>query len=124
MTKRTVLDVGNCAPDHFAIKRMLSSKFEASVLQTHGAQDTLQTLRSQHVDLVLINRKLDQDYSDGTEILKLIKADSQLSSIPVMLVTNLDEYQAAAIQLGAEPGFGKLALDTPATHQRIAAVLG
>ncbi len=123
MTQRTVLDVGNCGPDHSAIKRMLSSNFDVIVLQCQAADDTLQTLRARSVDLVLINRKLDQDYSDGVEILKLIKADAKLRSLPVMLVTNLEEHQTSAIELGAVPGFGKLSLNSPVTKQRLAEIL-
>lgn len=123
MTQRTVLDVGNCGPDHSAIKRMLSSNFDVTVLQCHGVDDTLHTLHTRSVDLVLINRKLDQDYSDGVEILKLIKADAQLEAVPVMLVTNLEEYQASAVELGAVPGFGKLSLNSPTTQQRLAEIL-
>lgn len=121
---RLVLDVGNCSPDHAAIKRMLTASFDVEVLQTHGTEDTLRCLRSRDVDLVLINRKLDQDYSDGTEILKQIKADAELAATPVMLVTNYDEHQAEAVKLGALPGFGKLSLTASETQQRLAAVLG
>lgn len=123
MTQRTVLDVGNCGPDHSAIKRMLSSNFDVTVLQSHGADDTLHTLHTRSVDLVLINRKLDQDYSDGVDILKLIKADAKLEAVPVMLVTNMEEYQTSALELGAVPGFGKLSLNSPVTKQRLAEIL-
>ena len=66
MSQSVVLDVGNCVPDHASIKRMLLANFDVEVLQTHQVQDTLALLRKQPVDLVLINRKLDCDYSDGT----------------------------------------------------------
>ncbi len=124
MSKRTVLDVGNCVPDHASIKGMLCSHFDVDVLQTHGPADTLKLLSERMVDLVLINRKLDQDYSNGTEILRMIKADEKLSKLPVMVVTNLPDHQEAAIQMGAERGFGKLELRDPVTHSRLAAFLG
>jgi CheY-like chemotaxis protein len=119
----TVLDVGNCGPDHAAIRSMLSSKFDVRVLQAHGSQDSLKLLASEAIDLVLINRKLDQDYSDGLEILKLIKADSRYASIPVMLVTNYQEAQEEAVQWGALPGFGKLSLTAEETWSRLSSVL-
>ncbi len=93
------------------------------IVQAHGADDTLKFLREQEIDLVLINRKLDQDYSDGIEILKLIKSDPVLRTAPVMIVTNHAEHQATAISLGAEQGFGKLELDQEATHQKLATFL-
>ena len=124
MASKTVLDVGNCGPDHASIKRMLTKHFEVELLQSHLTDDTLETLRAKPVDLVLINRKLDSDYSDGTNVLEEIKADDSLKQIPVMLVTNLEEHQQAAIELGAERGFGKLALEDPKTHQLLQPFLG
>ena len=118
MSKR-VLDVGNCVPDHAAIRSLVERKFGAEVVQTHGPDDTLAELRTGKFDLVLINRKLDMDYSDGLDILKAIKADSSLAKTPVMLITNYEEHQAAAVAAGAEPGFGKLSLNTPQTLERL-----
>ncbi len=114
MTKR-VLDVGNCGPDFQAISQFLTAHFDCQVDQAHGPDDTLAELRKGDYALVLINRKLDRDYSDGIEILKQLKADDELQSVPVMLVTNLSEHQDAAIAIGAERGFGKLELDSPET---------
>ena len=122
MPKR-VLDVGNCVPDHAALRRMLEGRYQAEVHQTHAADDTLAALRAQSFDLVLINRKLDIDYSDGIEILRQIKEDEQLKQVPVMLVTNYPEHQEEAVRLGADYGFGKLELQKPATHERLARFL-
>ena len=44
------------------------------MLQAHHASDTLSTLQQQDIDLVLVNRKLDRDYSDGLEVIRQIKA--------------------------------------------------
>lgn len=118
-----VLDVGNCGPDHAAITRMMKTSFGAEVVQTDHIEDTLSALRTKSFDLVLINRKLDCDYSDGIEVLKRIKSDPSLAAVPVMLVTNYAEYQAEAIAHGALMGFGKLELQTQATRDKLAAVL-
>ena len=123
MTKR-VLDVGNCAPDFGAISRFLTSNFDCQVDQADKLDDTQAKLRAGDYALVLINRKLDCDYSDGIEILKALKADDQMQSVPVMLVTNLAEHQDAAIAVGAELGFGKLELEKAETLERLKAVLG
>ncbi len=123
MTKR-VLDVGNCGPDFGAISRFLTSNFDCQVDQAHGPDDTLAELRKGDYALVLINRKLDRDYSDGLEILKQLKADDQLQSVPVMLITNLAEHQDAAVAAGAERGFGKLEFEKAETLEWLRAVLG
>lgn len=124
MPPRTVLDVGNCGPDHSNITRTLKSHFDVDVFQTHAGDDTLAFLRERSVDLILINRKLDCDYSDGTEILKRLKADPELAATPVMIVTNYAEQQDLAVALGAERGFGKLELQAPATLQKLNSILG
>lgn len=118
MAKR-VLDVGQCNPDHGSICRLIEQNFPATVERTHEMQDTLQALRAKRCDLILINRKLDLDYSDGMEILRAIKADPDLSAIPVMLVTNYPEFQQAAIAEGAVPGFGKDDLRSPETLEKL-----
>jgi CheY-like chemotaxis protein len=118
VTKR-VLDVGNCVPDHAAIRALVEGKFAAQVAQAHGPEDTLAMLRETPFDLVVINRKLDRDYSDGLEIIRQIKTDPALASTPVMLVTNYDEHQQTAVAAGAEYGFGKLELNTPETLAKL-----
>jgi CheY-like chemotaxis protein len=122
MPKR-VLDVGQCRPDHATIRSYLTRHFGCEIVQTHGTQDTLEQLRTGHFDLVLINRKLDADYSDGIEIIKQIKADPAIASVPVMLVTNYPEHHVAAIAEGAIEGFGKLEYNKPETREKLAAIL-
>lgn len=123
MTKR-VLDVGQCGPDHATIRRYLTNQFDVDVVQTHGLSDTLNELRTGQFDLVLINRKLDADYTDGIEILRAIKADEATAQVPVMMVTNYPEHQDAAVADGAHRGFGKLEFDRAETRDKLAAVLG
>lgn len=123
MPKR-VLDVGNCSMDHSSIKSMIVRNFGAEVAQAHSRDDALERLRNDAFDLVLINRKLDQDASDGIEILKAIKDDSSLDNIPVMLISNFSEHQDSAVGLGALRGFGKKALVAPETKEKLAAILG
>jgi len=123
MSKR-VLDVGQCSPDHAAIRRLIESKFDAEVVQTHGPEDAFAELRSGEFHLVLINRKLDRDHTDGIDILLQIKADTALDHLPVMLITNFEEHHQIALDAGGTRGFGKAELDDPATHERLAAILG
>jgi CheY-like chemotaxis protein len=123
MPKR-VLDVGQCGPDHATIRRYLSRHFDCEISQADTLDDALARLKSGEFDLVLVNRKLDIDYSDGLEVVRRIKTDPAISSVPVMLVTNYPEHQEAAMASGAIRGFGKLEYDKPETLSRLAAVLG
>lgn len=113
---KTVIDCGNCGPDHSSIRNMIQSRFDAVVQRTHGPEDTLQRLREGDVALVMVNRKLDRDYSDGMDVIRQIKSDDQVGDVPVMLISNYDDHQEAAVAIGAVPGFGKLALSDPKTH--------
>ena len=121
---KTLLDCGNCGPDFHSIRQMASSHFGASVIQSHGVEDTLEILRKQKIDLVTVNRKLDRDYSDGLEVAVAIKSNPDTCSVPVMLVTNYDEHQQTAIKAGCVRGFGKLAINEPATRETLEPFLG
>ncbi|MHC2068702.1 response regulator [Bremerella sp. T1] len=112
---KQVLDVGNCGYDHGSLKDLIERNFDAKLLQSHGPTDTLKMLREQTFALVVINRKLDRDHSDGMDILKEMKADDQLKEIPVMLLSNYEDAQAAAVEAGAVPGFGKRELGKETT---------
>ena len=123
MTK-TLLDCGNCGPDFDSIRQMAVTNFGATVLQSHGAEDTLDLLRNSKIDLVTVNRKLDRDYSDGLEVIRAIKSDPVVANVPVMLVTNYEEHQQAAMEAGCVRGFGKLALSDAPTIQLLSPYLG
>jgi CheY-like chemotaxis protein len=122
MAKR-VLDVGQCSPDHFAIRRLLQSRFGVEAVQAHGPHDALAHLRREPFALVLVNRKLDADSGDGLAIVKAIKADPAFADVPVMLVSNYADAQQAAVAAGALPGFGKAEIGRRETEDKLRAVL-
>lgn len=117
MGKR-VLDVGNCAADHAAIRSWVERTFDATVSRAHGLQDVLAALRAEHFDLVLVNRLLDQG-GEGIQVISRIKADPALAAVPVMLISNYAECQQAAVEAGAEYGFGKAELQSAQTREKL-----
>ena len=102
---------------------MLENRFACEIVQAHSRIQTIQLLKAESFDLVLINRKLDQDYSDGIEIIKAIREDESLSDVPVMLVTNYAEHQDAAVEASAIRGFGKLELESTETFEKLSPLL-
>jgi CheY-like chemotaxis protein len=122
MSKR-VLDVGNCSADHARISVWLKRTFRAEVVRAHGPADALAALRDRPFDLVLVNRLLDRDGSEGLEIIQTIKATPELAAVPVMLITNYPEHQERAVAAGAELGFGKAELGTAEAQQKLAPFL-
>lgn len=122
MTKR-VLDVGNCAMDHGSLRNLIENQFDARLHQVHDLQGALQALQKESYDLVIVNRLMDRDGSDGMEIIRRIKEDPQSSATPVMLLSNYPEYQQTARAAGALPGFGKRELGEATTLEKLRAVL-
>ncbi len=121
---KRVLDVGNCGPDHATLTKFFTKHFDCEVAQADRADDALVQLKASPFDLVVVNRKLDIDYSDGIDVIAQIKADQQTASVPVMLITNYPEHQDSAVSAGAIRGFGKLELNDQATIDRVQAILG
>jgi CheY-like chemotaxis protein len=118
-----VLSVGNCGADHAALQGLIEGSFRAEVVPADGPADALETLRRGDVALVLVNRRLDRDGSEGLEVIRRIKSDAQLARTPVMLLTNFPEHQQVAVAAGAEPGFGKAELNCESTRQALARFL-
>ena len=122
MCKR-VLNVGNCGPDNRAITAMIERHFAAEVDSVDDALQTMQQLRTQTYDLVLVNRILDRDGSDGLEVIQQIKTAPDTSDTPVMMITNFPDHQQRAQEVGALEGFGKQALQDPATCTKLGLLL-
>ncbi|MCH9654081.1 MAG: hypothetical protein K0U86_18990 [Planctomycetes bacterium] len=123
MTKR-VLSVGQCVPDTNSLVRFLTSNFNVEIDQSDVEVDTFEKMKKQSYDLVMINRKLDADYSDGIELIQKIKESSEVKSSRLMLVSNYPEYQQEAVQAGAEYGIGKNEYQNPETVEKLKPYLG
>ncbi len=104
--KKRVLDVGQCAPDHAAIRHFAES-MGAQVTQVALPSEAITILEKESFDLVLVNRKIDRDYSDGMELVRMMRNGNGKTKVPVMLISNFAEAQEQAVQEGAVPGFGK-----------------
>lgn len=122
MTKR-VVEVGNCDMDHGNLRRLVEGTFAATIVRCHTAAEALQALRAEPADLLLVNRQFDADLSEGIDLIRAVKSDAALRGTPCMLITNFPEFQAEAQAAGAEPGFGKRALQDPATRTLLARYL-
>ena len=76
-----MLDVGQCGPDHSSIRSYLTRNFDCEVVQVDDAAGALAELKGGPFDLVLVNRKLDCDYSDGVEVIRALKADPACGAV-------------------------------------------
>lgn len=102
-----VISVGQCPPDHAAIKNLIEANFDSKVIRIDSTQEAIQELEKTNCSLVLVNRKLDIDYTDGTILIEEMQKNANTKKIPVMLISNFPEYQLEAVKLGGVKGFGK-----------------
>ncbi len=120
---KKILSVGQCNPDHSSIKTFLTRNFECDVIRIDSTEQAITELQNNSYDLVLINRKLDIDYTDGTILITKMKSIENFKSIPVMLISNYPEFQEEAVLLGAVYGFGKAELGKEIAVERVAKIL-
>jgi DNA-binding response OmpR family regulator len=124
--KKIALDVGQCAPDHAAIRTVLQS-LGLHVLRAHSADEARTMLSAHQIDLVLINRILDQDQSSGMTLIEELVREKECrqdgNPAHIILVSNYPEYQTEAVRLGASPGFGKDALGADSTYTLLASLI-
>lgn len=121
--KRKVLNVGQCMPDHGMLRSMIQRNFAAEVEAAHSIEAALEAMRANDYHLVLVNRVIDADGDEGMELILRAKADDALAGTPIMLISNYDDAQDAAVAAGAVPGFGKNHLRTDLPQQRLAEFL-
>jgi CheY-like chemotaxis protein len=113
---KRVLSIGNCAFDNGSLRSAVSG-FGAELEAAEDWTDAIDLMRREKFDLVLVNRRLDADGSDGLEIIREIKQSDEFQDVPVMLLSNYPQYQAQAVSAGAEPGFGKSQLHSRETSE-------
>ena len=122
MASKRILSIGQCGADHAGISRMISANFDAEVIPCDSGAEARARVAREPFDLVLVNRILDSDGSEGIDIIKALKESE--ASVPVMLVSNHDDAQREAVAAGAVLGFGKSALGQPQTIARLRRLLG
>lgn len=120
---KKVLNVGQCNPDHSSISSFLNENFDVSISAAESHEQALRLAKEDSFDLILINRIYDATGTEGLETIKDLKSDEVTSQTAIMLVSNYEDAQAQAVEMGALPGFGKAALTNEETLKRVQAVL-
>ena len=93
------------ADDDGLNRDILAERLECEGYQVETVSDgreALDRLRSDRFDLVLLDLMMPE--VEGDEVLKAMKADSELKEIPVIMISGLDELDTVArcIELGAD----------------------
>ena len=94
---------------------MVTNNFDAVVDHADQASDALSLLGENEYAFAVVNRLLDCDGSSGMDVVKQVQTAHP--TLPVMLVTNYEQHQQAAVAAGCEPGYGKNDLFSPTTVQ-------
>ena len=104
--------VGHCGPDEWMLRSAISRALPNIEITTVNDEKGL-TDYQQEGHLHLMNRTLDGDFSVSLAV-DLI-ADTVESGARVMLISNFEDAQQAAISVGAHRGFGKSDVNATAT---------
>jgi DNA-binding response OmpR family regulator len=115
--QKSILDVGQCGYDGPRLTRLLETKVGVQVDSADTLDEAAEKLSANDYDLILVNRELAVDGSSGLDLLRWLK--EQGNDTPAMLVSDLPEAQAQAVELGALKGFGKSHLDSASTVRLI-----
>ena len=125
--KKVAIDVGQCNPDHAAIRTVLQS-LGLTVLRAHDGVDARTCIRENSVVLVLVNRILDRDKTSGLDLIKELVAEREkradANPTHIMLISNYPEFQREAVLMGAVEGFGKDILGAESTRNLLATLIG
>jgi two-component system, chemotaxis family, chemotaxis protein CheY len=112
MVKKIAL-VGHCGPDstylRMTVKKALGG--DAAIVMADDDSELSRAL-GEGVDLILFNRELGYGFSQthGVELIRHLTESK--ANVKMMLVSNHPDAQAAAVEAGAMPGFGKRELGT------------
>ena len=118
MKRLQILDVGQCGFDGPRMAQLFREQLHAHVDSADTLGEAVEQVAAHDYDLVLVNRILNADGSSGLDVIRALLAGDD--TLPVMLVSDRKDAQAAAEKLGALPGFGKAQLEDPATLEHLA----
>ncbi len=111
-----ILSIGNCSYDHGNISAALQKNFAVEIHTADTAEEAAKALGEAHFDLILINRIFDTNGDSGIDLITKLKPTTKA---PMMLISNMPEYQQEAIAAGAVPGFGKTQVGKPAMIEAV-----
>lgn len=110
-------------PDHYMLASVISEHFAADVEQAETIDDALAAMRERRYAVVLVNRIIDSDDSEGIELIRRAKTAPELADVPVMMISNHADALERAVAAGGAPGFGKRDVRNSKPQERLAPFL-
>lgn len=123
MAKRVVL-VGHCGADTAYLRIAVNGALKGASVVGVDDEASLNQQIAEGADLLLLNRQLDWGFKtdEGVELIRALRAEHP--NLRMMLVSNYEDAQEAALQAGALPGFGKRDIGSPKVAEILRAALG
>ena len=120
---QAILLVGHCGVDGPRLQRDISQGVAGSEVVRVNSWDELdKRLEVGRADLLLVNREPVGFEEEGMAIVREVLAEHPEAR--VMLVSDLEEAQAEAVEAGAMRGFGKRLMGTSALVEEVERGLG
>src|SRR5688572_19037112 len=110
---KTVALIGHCGPDSSYLRMAISKAIPGAKIVAADDDESLKAALDNGLDLALFNRVLDYGFHDSEGVSVIRKLARSYPATRMMMVSNFPETQAAAVQAGAVPGFGKREVGTP-----------
>jgi DNA-binding NarL/FixJ family response regulator len=117
MMAKTVVLIGHCGADSSYLRIAVGSADPSAQVVMADDEATLQRHLGEGADLLLLNRVLDYGFAEEEGVALIRRLRQKHPELKMMLVSNYDDAQQAAIAVGALPGFGKRELGTPKAAQ-------
>jgi len=110
---KRILLVGHCGPDSNYLRMAVRAALAQAEIVSAGDNAAMDRAIQQGVDLILLNRELGYGFEPdtGVEMIRALKRSHP--DWRMMLVSNYPDAQAAALDAGAMPGFGKREIGSP-----------
>jgi hypothetical protein len=117
-----VLSVGSCSSDDARLARVVAAETGSAFQTAYSPDEALEKIVDGDFALILVNRVIDGDGSSGVNFIARVRASGV--TVPLMLISDYAEAQAAAVANGALPGFGKSGLFSEETGKLLKEAVG
>jgi DNA-binding NarL/FixJ family response regulator len=123
--EKTVVLAGHCGPDSAYLKLTVKKAIgDVHIVSADDSRELTAALEKGEPDLILFNRELGYGFDPamGADMIAVLRRTHP--NLKMILVSNFEEAQRAAVAAGALPGFGKRELGTPRVVQVLRGALG
>lgn len=121
---KTIVLVGHCGPDSSYLKLAASNAVKGVSVVSADDEQQLNRYLTAGADLLLVNRLLDYGFKATEGVALIARLRRTHPHLKMMLVSNYEDAQQAAVAVGALPGFGKREIGTARVKQLIQQAVG